>query len=293
MDESESKPIDVISAHADRLEKALADLEARKKAAAEWTADNAPQFQRLEALQAKLDALPQKERREVLDAMGLHRVSAAPKPIEPVRSGGLVGTQSPKTRPPRWPLWQSVPRVALWQAVLLSLDIEPDEALKQEACAAEPTSHLARQRLPREFFARRQDCLRALTAGGPIRPQGPLYGGMLQDPKCSVLLAEVAAFMASVQYEVPTGMRPNAIVSKGALIKRSALIEKHERTWRTIDRDLRDASANGLSEAAKAEEHGMWFEAAALAWAEKEGKYVPPSGVSKARATPFRGLGEG
>lgn len=207
MDEQEPTPLDPIAAQADRLEKALAELEARKRAAAEMAAKSAPQLERLTALQAQLEALPQNERREVLDALGLRKVSAAPRPITPLSGGGFVGRPAPQRQPARWALWLTIPRVELWQAVLLSLGIEPDDSLKAEACGRVPDRPLSFNRLSRDFFSRREDCIRALSTEGPIRPQGPLYSGILQSPRCPVLLAEVAAFLVRVGASVPTDMQ--------------------------------------------------------------------------------------
>lgn len=291
MEEQEPKPVDPIAAQADRLEKALADLEARKRAAAEMAAKNAPQIERLKALEAKLEALPQQERREVLDALGIRQVSAAPKPISPLRGGGFVSAPKPQTMPPRWPMWLSLPSVELWQAVLLSLGVEPDDAFRKAAMGNQPTSHLQPRHLSGEFFQRRQDCFRALSDRGPIRPQS-FYSGALRDPACPVLLADVSAFLSASGYAVPDELSPDAFVNKGPTIKRDALIAKYERAWTTIERDLRDGSSNGLSAAAKAEVHGMWFEAAALAWAERNGKYTPPEAMTRKKATPFDGLAD-
>jgi hypothetical protein len=207
MDEQQSTPLDPIAAQADRLEKALAELEARKQAAAEMAAKSTPHLERLTALQARLEALPQNERREVLDAIGLQKVSAAPKPITPLRGGGFVGRPAPQRQPARWALWLIIPRVELWQAVLLSLGIEPDGSLKAEACGRVPDGPQSINRLSREFFSRREDCVRALSTDGPIRPQGPLYSGILQSPRCPVLLAEVAVFLAKVGASVPAEMQ--------------------------------------------------------------------------------------
>ncbi|MBB4226015.1 hypothetical protein [Variovorax guangxiensis] len=60
-----------------------------------------------------------------------------------------------------------------------------------------------------------------------------------------------------------------------SVLKRSALVEKHQNQWPTIDRDLKDGGENGLSEAAKHQKHGMWFEDRALAWARQQGKLKP------------------
>jgi hypothetical protein len=60
----------------------------------------------------------------------------------------------------------------------------------------------------------------------------------------------------------------------GNLLKRNALISAHVREWPTIERDLRDASANGLSARAKDGKPGYWSEDEALAWAKERGKLL-------------------
>ena len=55
---------------------------------------------------------------------------------------------------------------------------------------------------------------------------------------------------------------------RGARVKRKALIERNRRRWPTIERDLQDASSNGLSAEAKADGTGFWWEGDAQRWAE-------------------------
>ena len=115
---------------AERLEAALADMEAQKAAAAEFRdedkAEFAAEIARLNAAHAKLAALPQQERRQVLAAAGLKGVSAAPKPLEPLRGGSFVRTLSQQAPEPiNWKLWLNMPQVALWEAVALLLNIDP------------------------------------------------------------------------------------------------------------------------------------------------------------------------
>lgn len=56
--------------------------------------------------------------------------------------------------------------------------------------------------------------MRALSTEGPIRPQGPLYSGILQSPRCPVLLGEVAAFLARIGEAVPIEMQAAPAVTK-------------------------------------------------------------------------------
>jgi hypothetical protein len=272
---------------ADRLERALREHEERKKAAAELAAQRAPELERLKALRAQLEALPQRERRAVLDDAGMRHVSAAPKPEEPLRGGGYVPRPSPKAI--RWAAWLALPHVELWQAVGLSLGVNPADELRDEVSRA-PSRF---SRLPAEFHERLSLCIRALNFDGPIKPQRRPYPGRRGSLACPVLLADVAAFLVMAGFEVPEEVRPRPPAqpeaNRGALIKREALVSKYERAWQSIERDLKDASANGLSTAAKADAHGMWWESAALDWAKQKGKLHESR--QKGPASPFEGLG--
>lgn len=55
-------------------------------------------------------------------------------------------------------------------------------------------------------------------------------------------------------------------------IKRAALIKRHANQWVSIERDLKDATTNGLKNDAKADGMGWWHEDKALAWAMARGK---------------------
>jgi hypothetical protein len=69
------------------LEDALAEMEASNAKAAEYRESAAFKLEETErnALEARMAALPQAQRRKVLDAAGLKHVSAAPRPLTPIR----------------------------------------------------------------------------------------------------------------------------------------------------------------------------------------------------------------
>jgi hypothetical protein len=71
------------------LQAALAEMEANKKQLAEYQLKHAAEIksenERSEAFNKRLDALSQAERRTVLDAAGLKHISAAPRPISPIK----------------------------------------------------------------------------------------------------------------------------------------------------------------------------------------------------------------
>jgi hypothetical protein len=128
------------------LEGALRAFKARKQASAANAArdgkDLAAEIRKQEPLRAQLAALSQAERREVLDAAGLQQVSAAPRPLEPIR-GGYV--PAPGVKPARWHVWALKPRCELWEAVALSLDIEPEPRLLDDVRrGASPDFRLSR-----------------------------------------------------------------------------------------------------------------------------------------------------
>ncbi len=82
-----------------------------------------------------------------------------------------------------------------------------------------------------------------------------------------------------------------AKVDRSWVMKREAMFKKHERKWTSIRRDFQDANENGLSRAAKAPEHGNWFENDALDWARQRGKLNEETGQpAPSPATPFSGL---
>lgn len=119
----DKKPADPVS-----LEQALIDATARAKAYADREEERAIEADKRDKLQSQLEALPQHERRRVLDAIGLHDVSAAPRPIAPIKSS-LSRRPNPFNTEVKgatdWGYWRNVATVEIWQALLLSLNIEP------------------------------------------------------------------------------------------------------------------------------------------------------------------------
>ncbi len=103
--------------------------------------------------------------------------------------------------------------------------------------------------------------------------------------------AKATATPAPLVVTSDASAKPAATVDRGWTLKRAALIDKYERRWQTIKRDLQDASENELSKAAKAPGHGNWFEEDALNWARQRGKLNEATGQhAPSPATPFSGL---
>jgi len=73
----------------------------------------------------------------------------------------------------------------------------------------------------------------------------------------------------TVRATVTQGPAPD----RGRRVKRAALIADNVRRWPTIERDLKDAATNGLSEAAKdGAAVGWWWEGSAVEWARARAK---------------------
>jgi len=75
---------------------------------------------------------------------------------------------------------------------------------------------------------------------------------------------------------VPVADVPKA--DRGNCVKRTALINRNCRRWPSIERDLKDASTNGLSAEAKANKATFWWEGDALKWAEARDKLEAQTG---------------
>ncbi len=112
------------------LEDALADMEASIAKTAEL---QERQFTELEAdttkqnaLNLRLAALSQSQRRQVLNDAGLRHISAAPSPITPLKGSSYrPPIKRPFEQPIDWRYWRHMPEVKQWEACALSLNIDP------------------------------------------------------------------------------------------------------------------------------------------------------------------------
>jgi hypothetical protein len=76
--------------------------------------------------------------------------------------------------------------------------------------------------------------------------------------------------VATERHAAPHDSRPAATVPKLGM-SRSGLVKAHLHEWPTMERDMKDASTNGLAAAGKTGSR-HWDEAAALQWARAKGK---------------------
>ncbi len=127
--------------------------------------------------------------------------------------------------------------------------------------------------------------LKATIAGGEI--QARMAGTLVPAPAGMVSLLRLvltrdgleafAAMLAMRVVSEPDDARAfvtqEPAPDRGRRVKRAALIADNVRRWPTIERDLKDAATNGLSEAARdGAAVGWWWEGSAIEWARARAK---------------------
>ncbi len=243
-------------------------------------------------------------------------VSNAPPPIKPVRGLSVPrrqsnGAQVHQVHKPDWSMWSGDQRVAIEEAVALTMDIDPTPLSRVQDFITPDALPKTR----RKEFCKRQIALQGLFPGKsriklseamdrvvkmkwsglppelvamavlpvPKPPHGAEALPIASAGAARIAMPDVSA--SSSKMKQPNTLPENAPV-RGRRMKRKALIEANFPRWETIERDLKDAAANGLSDRAKpGADHGYWWEGLALAWAEENGKLRSPSAASSSVRT--------
>ncbi len=190
--------------------------------------------------------------------------------------------------------WAKMDHWTFDEALALLLSKEPRvltrSVLKEELSRDQGFTLFTGPQLPKSAFLRsyedlRQLAERATVMKGPrLRPVDVLVWahrtGAIAPPaelvRCvSAVLERTKGLQAQTSAPPPERSAPQALPpsmpDEPRPIKRSALVQKHSRTWPSIEADLKHANENGL-QAAKGDGRGMWIEARALEWAEQRGK---------------------
>lgn len=176
------------------------------------------------------------------------------------------------------------PRVVSWEAI--SAELEPKGLIFKTKA---PPTQFVKAYLDLRKLAQGSDML---TANSRVRPADAAawfaHRLKLKLPEGLRHLAPPLQLSASEpaaarNVEAAQSQPPKAPAS--TLVKRAAL-RRHRDRWPTVDNDLNHADRNGLREAAKASEYGLWREEDALEWARREGKLLPD--VNRLHAFPSR-----
>lgn len=206
-----------------------AALEARKKKSDALSPEQeqlARDMAEREALLAEVFAIPdQAERRRLLDAVGLSHISAAPKPIAPVRGEAHRALPtSTNFAPIDWQFWNAMPHVKLWQACALAVGLDPDKLKPHPqgwmvGTGASSPVMIDDGCFPnREFKERFYKALRLACAGvsymdGPIRPKGTPIPN--HESRKDVALVDVAQFLTQAGLEVSPELQLSLLASSG------------------------------------------------------------------------------
>lgn len=174
-------------------------MEASNAQTTELKAKHAPELEaqtaKLKAQAARLAALPQDQRRQVLDDAGLKNVSCAPRPITPIQ--GLSRIEPlPQVPPPKWEKWRHMRDVELWEAVALSVNLEPDE-LPVYLGAYDRFGDNPFKICPSEFLGRLQI---ANSNGGIALPIKPVH---TLKARCLVDLPTFGAWASNLWRDLP------------------------------------------------------------------------------------------
>lgn len=153
-------------------------------------------------------------------------------------------------------------------------------------------------------YATLRDEIKAAIESKELPARDPLTFGLHANPygenvkHALVRVDDLRKYLADrgMDVEVPAPVTAATVVTanvklteatggRGAMIKKSALISRYQNQWASIESSLNNAVVNGLSEAAKAEKHGYWYEADAKKWASDRGlisgekQSLPPNSV--------------
>lgn len=220
------------------------------------------------------------------------RPSDVPAPIERLKAGGY-GAPIPKAPPIDWDQWRKMPQVALWQAVALAVNENPDTIDFQkpsdafERCLRIALSNAEARALPLSVHypanprvSRVSLALFVEWAKGLNLPKTPpeLLALVQQGTNQGSTTGPVSFSGAKPSKGVATGPKTASKTGGHAQsvgtpvfnMTKAALVKAHKHEWPTIESDLAHASENKL-DAARAGKRD-WYEAAALDWARAKGK---------------------
>lgn len=184
-----------------------------------------------------------------------------------------------------WNLWADMEEVQLWQAVALSLDIEPNSlpGLDFRPIVGDPFDDC-----PDEFKRRLKLAVsKFYDANTEIRLSSLReWAEQLKNPwTFPEDFPEQQPTIKEAAKSAPIAVEQKEVTAKAAQtgprlsMTRAALIAQHKHVWQSIETDIKGASENGLSRAAKAGARD-WNEEAAMQWARSKNKLIQPTSAA-------------
>ena len=172
--------------------------------------------------------------------------------------------------------WNKFPDIRVIDAAYLLAGVEPLPGLKGIRGApalvmnllnliTQKTGAVVLATMPEERSTITQSEFQSLMAKYAVKPAPVVPAFKLQTAPLMTPEPQAAPVV-----EVPASEPIQATAGPKFSMSKAGLIQAHKHEWSTVERDLKDASKNGLS-AAKA---GLrnWNQAAALQWARAKGK---------------------
>lgn len=238
---------------------------------------------------------------------GHPRLSKAPPPITPAagfKAYGVTTRIAPPANTLDWREWINTPKVEVWQACALSLNIDPHSLKQRDGYMSESGGSPYFKDYSFPSIAIREECnlrRRVLIANLRDDPKKFSLRSSTASGYSEVRLSEFAAWALSIGWDIPaelaamakmpavdanthetaaqpmkatapTGTKPALAMASTNRRKRCALKKELHQRWPTIENDLRHADENGLKKAAKLPKHGFWDLDAAIGWAQEYGK---------------------
>ena len=224
-----------------------------------------------------------------------------------------LGEPPVKPGPARCSVWSNTPKCELWEAICLTFDLEPirrmrlpqeygdrlkvalanAQQVRMQGDAAEEAGSQSKVLLADVAVAAISwswnipDQLRQLAAqlpsqlarndlsviaAGPAKTVVPLATDIAK-PVLEVAACDEKPAPGEAE---PPGKLEVSYRQRGKVMQKRALIAKYGNSWASMESCFKNAHANGLQKAAKAEVRGEWFEADAVAWAKKQGNMKDP-----------------
>jgi len=204
-----------------------------------------------------------------------------------VSSDWVMKASGMPIKPPEWSYWIEMKSVKLIEAILLSVDIDPRHVpgrFKRPDTPRIDIPHFQglRDRTDIALNHYRKHPFERYDLKQPVElKEFRRWAEQLQNPWVfpdgfpEAIVPEISSLpKAGDSNDIDLSFGKANGENSGNLnaVKRGELVKRHEKNWRSIEQDLKDAKTNDLKSAAKIR-HGYYDESKAVQWAKNRGKY--------------------
>lgn len=187
----------------------------------------------------------------------ISRKSNAPRPATILSGSGNSHHRKTTPKPANWDVWRFVPKCALWEAICLTLDIEPD-SVKEEILRWITRYIDTPAGMSQDFVNRLKIARSNLSANGPIFLL-QLNQGISGSPHADVSLPNMGAFAMRTGWLIPKALMDLAEAQAAKIASTSSAIvnSKHALKNRAQELDAEIASAKKNATDAN-DHHSVW-----------------------------------